>query len=81
MEDSLERLEKRCKHIIRGSCQYKDTVQGLSGRQMNFADSLEDFCGGTDEESMLLGRPASVLFSMAKNAVCPSASNLASCKV
>ena len=55
MEESLERLEKRCKNIIKGSCNYKDTVQGLSSSQMAFADSLEEFCGGTDEESMALG--------------------------
>ena len=58
MEKTLERLEKRCKLIIKGSTSYKDTVQGLSGSQMHFADSLEEFCGGTDEESMLLGTQA-----------------------
>ena len=55
MEDGLERLERRCKHLIKGSRSYKDTVQILSANQMGFADSLEEFCGGTDEESLILG--------------------------
>lgn len=55
MEDGLGRLDRRCKQIIKGSCSYRDTVQGLSGNQMAFAECLDEFCGGTDEDSMLLG--------------------------
>lgn len=55
MEASLDRLERRCKSLIKGSRSYKDTIQGLSTSQLSFADSLEEFCGGTDEESMILG--------------------------
>ena len=53
----MKQLEERCKGFIKGSRSYKDTVQGLCSNQMNFAESLEDFCGGTDEDSTLLGLP------------------------
>lgn len=61
LEEGLEQLEKRCKGLIKGSRNYKDTVQGLCSSQMNYAECLEDFCGGTDEDSLTLGTGGSAV--------------------
>ncbi len=61
MDDTLERLENRCNRFIKGSKKYKEGINVLSQSQTSFADFLEEFCGGTDEESMMLGVLTSVL--------------------
>ena len=43
MGESLDRLEKRCKGIIKGSTSYKDTIQGLSTSQIGFCRCLGAF--------------------------------------
>ena len=48
LDDTVDRLEK-------GSKLYKEGISALSNSQTQFADFLEEFCGGTDEESMMLG--------------------------
>lgn len=40
---------------MKGSKRYKEGINTLSQSQASFADFLEEFCGGTDEESMMLG--------------------------
>ena len=55
LDETLERLDNRCNRFIKGSKKYKEGINGLSQSQTSFADFLEEFCGGTDEESMLLG--------------------------
>ena len=63
MDDTLERLENRCNRFVKGSKKYKEGINVLSQSQTSFADFLEEFCGGTDEESMMLGVLTSVLLS------------------
>ncbi|KAA6429276.1 MAG: hypothetical protein FRX49_00672 [Trebouxia sp. A1-2] len=55
LDDALERLENRCNRFVKGSKKYKEGINVLSQSQTSFADFLEEFCGGTDEESMMLG--------------------------
>lgn len=55
LDDTLERLENRCNRFVKGSKKYKEGINVLSQSQTSFADFLEEFCGGTDEESMMLG--------------------------
>lgn len=55
LEETLERLESRCSRFVKGSRKYKEGVNSLAQAQMSFADFLEEFCGGGDEESMMLG--------------------------
>ena len=61
LEETLDRLENRCSRFVKGSKKYKEGVNTLSQSQLSFADFLEEFCGGTDEESMMLGRLQHVL--------------------
>jgi len=63
LDDTLDRLENRCNRFVKGSKKYKEGINVLSQSQTSFADFLEEFCGGTDEESMLLGVLTSVLLS------------------
>ncbi|DBB01590.1 TPA: hypothetical protein ACH3X1_000238 [Trebouxia sp. C0004] len=55
LDDTLDRLENRCNRFVKGSKKYKEGISVLSQSQTSFADFLEEFCGGTDEESMMLG--------------------------
>ena len=55
LEETLDRLESRCGRFVKGSKKYKEGVNTLSQSQLSFADFLEEFCGGPDEESMMLG--------------------------
>ena len=55
LDESLERLDIRCNRFMKGSKRYKEGINTLSQSQNSFADFLEEFCGGTDEESMILG--------------------------
>ena len=55
MDEAMDRLDKRTQRLVKGSKVYKDGVGGMSQHQMDFAEALEGFCGGTDEESLLLG--------------------------
>ena len=55
LDETLERLDIRCSRFLRGSKRYKEGINTLSQSQTSFADFLEEFCGGTDEESMMLG--------------------------
>lgn len=55
LDDMLERLDIRCNRFMKGSKRYKEGINTLSQSQTSFADFLEEFCGGTDEESMMLG--------------------------
>ena len=55
LDETLERLDIRCNRFIKGSKKYKEGINVLSQSQTSFADFLEEFCGGTDEESMMLG--------------------------
>ena len=61
----MNRLDKRCQKVIKGSHKYKDGLATISQQQLGFADTLEDFCGGTDEESLMLGKLASLAASHA----------------
>ncbi len=61
MDDTLDRLENRCNRFVKGSKKYKEGINVLSQSQTSFADFLEEFCGGTDEESMMLGVLTSVV--------------------
>jgi len=58
------RLLAFCSHV-KGSKKYKEGINVLSQSQTSFADFLEEFCGGTDEESMMLGVLTSVVLSWA----------------
>ena len=51
----MDRLENRCNRFVKGSKKYKEGVKTMAQTQLSFADFLEEFCGGTDEESMILG--------------------------
>ena len=55
LDDTMDRLESRCNRFVKGSKLYKEGISSLSTSQTQFADFLEEFCGGTDEESMMLG--------------------------
>ena len=55
LDEAVDRLDKRCSKVIKGSHKYKDGLATISQQQLGFADTLEDFCGGTDEESLMLG--------------------------
>lgn len=55
LDETLERLDVRCNRFMKGSKRYKEGINTLSESQNVFADFLEEFCGGTDEESMILG--------------------------
>ncbi|KAL3136510.1 hypothetical protein ABBQ38_005760 [Trebouxia sp. C0009 RCD-2024] len=55
LDETLERLDIRCNRFMKGSNRYKEGINTLSQSQASFADFLEEFCGGTDEESMMLG--------------------------
>lgn len=55
LDESLERLDIRCNRFMKGAKRYKEGINTLSQSQHSFADFLEEFCGGTDEESMILG--------------------------
>lgn len=55
LDETLERLDIRCNRFMKGSKRYKEGINTLSQSQTSFADFLEEFCGGTDEESMMLG--------------------------
>ena len=55
LDETLERLDIRCNRFMKGSKRYKEGINLLSQSQNSFADFLEEFCGGTDEESMILG--------------------------
>lgn len=55
LEETLDRLENRCNRFVKGSKKYKEGVNTMAQAQLSFADFLEEFCGGTDEESMILG--------------------------
>lgn len=55
---TAERLDKRCGRLIKGSRRYRDGIIDGSHSQTEFAETLRDFCGGsddTDEESMSIG--------------------------
>jgi len=65
LDDTLDRLENRCNRFVKGSKKYKEGINVLSQSQTSFADFLEEFCGGTDEESMMLGVLTSVVLSWA----------------
>ena len=54
----MDRLDKRTQRLVKGSHRYKDGVGAMSQQQVGFAEALEDFCRGTDEESLLHGRDA-----------------------
>lgn len=55
LDETMDRLESRCNRFVKGSKLYKEGISSLSTSQTQFADFLEEFCGGTDEESMMLG--------------------------
>ena len=57
----MDRLDKRTQRLVKGSKVYKDGVGSISQHQMDFAEALEGFCGGTDEESLQLGKLAAAL--------------------
>ena len=58
----MDRLDRRCQKVIKGSHRYKDGLSNISQQQLSFADTMEDFCGGTDEESLMLGNRAAICF-------------------
>ena len=64
LDETLERLDVRCNRFMQGSKRYKEGINTLSQSQNSFADFLEDFCGGTDEESMILGNELTLLDCM-----------------
>ena len=45
---------------MKGSKKYQEGVRLFAESQAAFAEYLEEFCGGPDEESMLLGMSLSV---------------------
>ena len=55
MDEQLDRLDRRAQKLVKGSHRYKEGVGSMSAHQVGFAEALEEFCGGTDEESLLLG--------------------------
>ena len=59
LDETMDRLESRCNRFVKGSKFYKEGISSLSTSQTQFADFLEEFCGGTDEESMMLGEQLS----------------------
>ena len=61
LDETLERLDIRCNRFMKGSKRYKEGINALSQSQNSFADFLEEFCGGTDEESMILGNELRLL--------------------
>ena len=66
----MNRLDKRCQKVIKGSHKYKDGLATISQQQLGFADTLEDFCGGTDEESLMLGMLSSLAVILAGHVCC-----------
>eukprot|EP00891_Asterochloris_glomerata_P008374 jgi/Astpho2/8374/e_gw1.00122.15.1_t len=55
LEDEADSLNTRVLKLTKGSRKYRDGIAELTTSQQGFADFLEEFCGGTDEESMRLG--------------------------
>lgn len=49
------RVKERAQKLIKGAKKYSQGIEGAYAATQAFADSLEAFCEGTDEESMLLG--------------------------
>ena len=61
LEDEADSLNTRVLKLTKGSRKYRDGIAELTTSQQGFADFLEEFCGGTDEESMRLGELMAVL--------------------
>ncbi|KAK9807526.1 hypothetical protein WJX72_001570 [[Myrmecia] bisecta] len=55
LDEKADALNLRCQRLFKGSKKYKDGITTLAESQMTFAEHLEEFCGGTDEDSMILG--------------------------
>ncbi|GAB4819633.1 hypothetical protein N2152v2_006679 [Parachlorella kessleri] len=57
LETNVEALRERAAKLIKGAKKYKDGLEDAYQSTLAFATCLEEFCGGTDEESGLLGGP------------------------
>lgn len=57
LEQGLDRVKDRAQKLIKDAAKYCKSIEGQHTATLSFADSLETFCGGTDEESMLTGGP------------------------
>lgn len=57
LEGFVELLEKRTSRLTKGSKKYRDCLNQLGEQQLAFAECVQEFAGGTDEESLLLGAP------------------------
>lgn len=57
LEGFVEQLEKRTSRLTKGSKKYRDCLNQLGEQQLAFAECVQEFAGGTDEESLLLGAP------------------------
>lgn len=55
LEQGLDRVKDRAQKLIKDAAKYCKSIEGQHAATLSFADSLETFCGGTDEESMLTG--------------------------
>lgn len=66
IESSADPLEKRCQKLVKGSKKYQEAIAQFTESQNAFADALEEFGGGTDEESMLLGEHPTALKVLAR---------------
>jgi Arf-GAP/coiled-coil/ANK repeat/PH domain-containing protein len=62
LESSADTLRGRTKKLVSGAVQYCIGLEESLQAALQFADVLEEFCGGTDEDSASVGGPTMVRF-------------------
>jgi len=55
MELGAKRLKERCQCLLNGASKYRNALTVMLEAQTTFAAALNEFGGGTDEESLHLG--------------------------
>ena len=60
LDTNLERLKDRTARLQKGTKKYAASIEESFQSTTAFADSVEKFCGSTDEESMLIGARSAV---------------------
>lgn len=61
LDGNLERLKDRTARLQKGTKKYAGSLEESFQSTTAFADSIEKFCGSTDEESMLTGAQSGLL--------------------
>ena len=56
LEASAKRLRDRCSNLLNSAKKYRDALGTMLEAQQSFGSALQEFGGGTDDESLQIGK-------------------------